>query len=78
MAVHSYTGPLQEQYWVQTLLEETVPRRKKPAIDDYRRIRKPMPPPERVDRDRRSSIARRQAKQDVDEAMTEQRKGPRK
>jgi hypothetical protein len=46
-------------------------RRKKPPSDDpleaYRRVRKPMPPPERVIPDKRRKIAEREAERETEE-----------
>jgi hypothetical protein len=39
-------------------------------LEAYRRIRKPMPPPERVERDRRREIDDERARREIDEAGT--------
>ncbi|HEX2025132.1 MAG TPA: hypothetical protein VHH92_01925 [Actinomycetota bacterium] len=36
-------------------------------LDPYRRVRKPVPPPERVERDRRREIEEREARRQVEE-----------
>jgi hypothetical protein len=41
--------------------------RKKRRLDDYRRVRKPLPPPERVERDRRREIEERESRREVEE-----------
>lgn len=49
-----------------------APRKKKPGrssdpLEPYRRIRKPMPPPERVLPDKRRGIAEREARRELDD-----------
>jgi hypothetical protein len=47
-------------------------KRSKARVDDplapYRRIRKPMPPPERIERDRRRELEDERARREIDEA----------
>jgi hypothetical protein len=43
-----------------------MPKKDEP-LDPYRRVRKPMPPPERVERDRRREIREREARKELDE-----------
>jgi hypothetical protein len=43
-----------------------VPKRKE-RLDPYRRVRKPVPPPERVERDRRREIEEREARREAEE-----------
>jgi hypothetical protein len=43
-----------------------MPRKDEP-LDPYRRVRKPMPPPERVEKDRRREIDEREAQKELDE-----------
>lgn len=40
--------------------------KKDQPLDPYRRVRKPMPPPERVERDRRREIDEREARKELD------------
>jgi hypothetical protein len=54
----------------------TVPKPKKTKEDlksTYARIRKPMPPAERVERDRRRAIKEEQSKREIDELLRESR-----
>jgi hypothetical protein len=54
----------------------TVPRSKRKKEDlkeTYARIRKPMPPPEKVERDRRRSIKEEQSRREIDELIRESR-----
>ena len=37
------------------------------VLDAYRRIRKPMPPPQKVERDRRRELRDEQARREVEE-----------
>jgi hypothetical protein len=37
-------------------------------LDAYRRIRKPVPPPERVEADRRSRVREEDARREIEEA----------
>jgi hypothetical protein len=44
--------------------------RKKPPddpLDPYKQVRKPMPPPERVDKDKRRKMERERAKREMDD-----------
>jgi hypothetical protein len=47
------------------------PRRPDGPLDAYKRIRKPMPPPERVMPDKRRKVLEREAKQQEREAGEE-------
>jgi hypothetical protein len=52
-------------------------KRTKPDRDPlagYRRIRRPMPPPERVERDRRRELEDERARREIDEAREERGK----
>jgi hypothetical protein len=49
------------------------PRRGGDPLDAYRRIRKPMPPPERVIPDKRRKAAEREAQRDVRQEDPEDR-----
>jgi hypothetical protein len=42
-------------------------KRKDDPLEPYRRVRKPMPPPERVERDRRRKALDEQARREADE-----------
>lgn len=42
-----------------------MPKKDEP-LDPYRRVRKPMPPPERVERDRRREIEEREARRELE------------
>jgi hypothetical protein len=45
---------------------EAMPRKERP-LDPYRRVRKPVPPPQRVERDRRREIEEREARREAEE-----------
>lgn len=51
-----------------------MPTRRKPEKEDlakvYSRIRKPVPPPERVERDRRRRLAQKQARRQLDDELS--------
>jgi hypothetical protein len=54
------------------MIEGVASRKKKPSREEdplatYRRIRKPMPPPEKVIRDRRRELEEEQARRDIDD-----------
>jgi hypothetical protein len=42
-------------------------KRKDDPLEPYRRVRKPMPPPERVERDRRRKALEEQARREANE-----------
>jgi hypothetical protein len=50
-----------------------MPKKDQP-LDPYRRVRKPMPPPERVERDRRRDIDEREARKELDKGKGRRRK----
>lgn len=58
--------------------ERSVMARSKRKRDDlkdlYRRIRKPMPPPAKVERDRRRKIAEEQARREAENETTERKR----
>jgi hypothetical protein len=43
-----------------------MPKKERP-LDPYRRVRKPVPPPSRVERDRRREIREREARREADD-----------
>jgi hypothetical protein len=43
-----------------------MPRKERP-LEPYRRVRKPVPPPQRVERDRRREIEEREARREAEE-----------
>lgn len=43
-----------------------------PRLEDYKRVRKPVPPPERVERDRRKDMKQREAAREVDETLLDE------
>jgi hypothetical protein len=51
---------------------DVMPRKERP-LDPYRRVRKPVPPPQRVERDRRREIEEREARKEAEE---ERRRSP--
>lgn len=48
-------------------------RRRSGLLDAYRRLRKPMPPPERIERDRRRELEDERARREIDEGREERR-----
>ncbi len=64
------------------MIVPVVSRRKKRArasdpLSAYRKIRKPMPPPEKVLRDRRRELEDEQARREIDAAGADQPAGER-
>jgi hypothetical protein len=45
---------------------EGMPKKERP-LDQYRRVRKPVPPPSRVERDRRREIREREARREAED-----------
>jgi hypothetical protein len=50
-----------------------MPKRQE-RLDPYRRVRKPVPPPERVERDRRREIEEREARREAEEEEGRERR----
>ena len=42
-------------------------RRATDTLEAYRRIRKPMPPPQKIEKDRRAELEREQVRRDIEE-----------
>jgi hypothetical protein len=42
-------------------------KRRADPLEAYRRIRKPMPPPQKVEKDRRPELEDRQARRDIED-----------